>query len=709
MPSVAISADFLEAFARVPRAQQRKVRDFITRFQSDPTAASINYEPLHQVRDRRVRSVRIDLAYRAIVLHPERGDVYLLTWVDHHDEAIDWAKDKVFEVNPVTGALQVLDARAIADAPAPPNVHQPAADPTAAFGLFEGFSDADLLRIGMPAPLLPSVRACRETADLDRLQPYLPIEAYEALYWVANLGYSIDQALAETTPLPRPAPVDTDDLAQALQHPDSKRRFVVVRTADELVEMLNAPLEKWRVFLHPMQSQLATADFNGPARVLGGAGTGKTVVAMHRARHLAANIFTRPDDRILVTTFSRTLAHNIQTLLQSLCGPEINRIEVVNLHRWASDFLRAQGIRLEMASRDTSERCWSDAFSMVGTGEWTESFLRSEWLEVVQAQGIVDMTTYLRASRTGRRTPLTRPQRAAVWEILSVYRDNLAALGKREWPDLARETRLFLAGKRTILPYRAVVVDEVQDMHPEELRLIRQIVPEGRNDLFLVGDAHQRIYSRPVTLSSCGIQVRGRSRKLRINYRTTEEIRNWAVALLHDQTIDDLDGGVDDQRGYTSLLHGEAPIVQQFQTLDEECDYLVIRLRELMADIEPEAICLLARIGRLLTQDYVPALQRAGISSLLLEANTPEDAGPGIRLATMHRVKGLEFQHVIIAGVRAGIIPLELSEHESEGSERAEAETQERCLLHVASSRARDTLTITGYGVPSKFMKSSQI
>lgn len=707
MSSVAISADFLEAFAHIPKAQQRKVREFITRFQLDPTAAGINYEPIHEARDRRVRTVRIDLAYRAVVLHPERGDVFLLAWVDHHDEAMAWARDRIFAVNPVTGALQVLDVRTL-EATELPRSQPTAAHALAHYGLFATFSDADLLRTGLPRPLLPAVHALRTAEELDALQRYLPAEAYEALYWIASLGYSVDQALAEVArPRPEPAP-DPDDLDRALQHPDSRRRFAVVKSANELVDILNAPLAKWRVFLHPSQASLVQTDYSGPARVLGGAGTGKTVVAMHRARHLAADVFTAETDRILVTTFTKNLARNLETLLHGLCGPEFARIEVVNLHRWVAQFLRGQGIQFAVAESAEIEACWRDTFSARGVGEWSEAFIRGEWTAVVQAQGIATLDEYLRAPRSGRRVRLSRPQRALLWEILAEYRRNLAALGKAEWADMVRETRLYLAqgaahsGAR--LPYRAVIVDETQDMHPEELKLIRQIVPEGPNDLFLVGDAHQRIYGRPVVLSQCGINVRGRSSKLRINYRTTEEIRDWAVGVLTGQPFDDLDGGTDTAADYVSLLHGPTPTVKHCAFFSDELSCITQTIHDLMRDVEAETICLVARTKQLLEEDYGPALARAGIPALYLQADTSEDAGPGVRLATMHRVKGLEFQHVIIAGVRDGVVPLEHPQADADEGDRAETELQERCLFHVAASRARDTLTITGYGKPSRFL-----
>ena len=414
-------------------------------------------------------------------------------------------------------------------------------------------------------------------------------------------------------------------------------------------------------------------------------------------------VFTKSTDRILFTTFTKNLAANIRANLKSLCGAEFERIEVINLHAWAFDFLKSQGIAPMIASDDEVADCWRNAFSAIGTGDWPESFFHSEWERVVQAQGLMTRDDYLRASRTGQTVRLTRPQRAVVWEVLDEFRRNLTALGKWTWIDLIQQTRLYLSNTNPALPFRAVIVDETQDWHAEDLRLIRQIVPAGPNDLFLVGDAHQRIYGKPVTLSQCGINIRGRSSKLRINYRTSEEIRNWSIRVLTDRAIDDLDGGVDTTDEYRSLLHGESPVVRHFAMLADEQKFIVEHIRSLLADVPAETICVVARAHRLLDEDYAPALRKAGIPYLILDAETDDNAAPGIRLATMHRVKGLEFPHILIAGVNAGIVPYEHARLQDE-AERADSEMQERCLLHMAATRARDTLAITSYGIKSQWL-----
>ena len=701
VPTVAIAADFLEAYSNVPRAQQKKVRDFVTKFQNNPTSASINYESIHDMRDERVRTVRIDRSYRAIVLHPRQGNVYALLWVDNHDEAMEWARHKDFTINPATGALQVIDTEAVKAVTEAVQAEQPEVKPLDDYGLFDLFPENDLLRAGVPRVLLPAVQALQTVEQLEKLEPYLPAEAYEALFWIANLGYSVDQALNEVTAA-RPAAetVDVEDIETALQHPDSQRRFAIVETQDDLEAMLNAPLEKWRVFLHPSQAELVTRHFNGPARVLGGAGTGKTVVAMHRARYLARHVFKEPADRILFVTFTSTLAHNIGQNLDHLCGDERQWIEVVHLHKWAMDYLKSQRVSVHIIAKEEQKQCWQEAISAAPKVEFEDAFYRAEWENVVKANRITTQAEYLRVPRRGQGSRLSRLQRAAAWKVFANYREKLAQLGKIEWNDVPAQARRHLETSGRQLPYRAVIVDEVQDLFPEELRLIRRIVGEGANDLFLVGDAHQRIFSTaPVVLGHCSINVRGRSRKLRINYRTTERIRKWAIGVLENLAIDDLDGGIDEHQAYVSLRHGQSPTIRHFATLADERAHVVEQIERLVVieDIPAESICIVARESRQMP-NYMRGLEQAGIPYLHLTRNKHDDEGEGVRLATMHRVKGLEFTHIFMAGVNEGIMPNRYVVAEDEEALR------ERCLLHVAATRARDTLTITSYGRPSPFL-----
>ena len=717
MPNVAISNEFLTAFSRLPRAQQKKARQFTEKFRLDPTPASIDYEKIQTFSDPKVRTARIDKAYRAIIVHPPLGDVYLLVWVDHHDQAHAWARNKRFEVNPTVGSLQVFEVHAEeppaqaesstrSAATAAPAA--PAASPSAlaefvpAGRLLAGRAHDELRRCAVPEPLLPSVRALRTEDDLEELKDYLPAEAFEALCTLA-LGGSLAQALAEIEQArqAQEARVDPQDFAQALDHPDSQRRFKLVESGAELAEMLAAPLQQWRTFLHPSQRNVVSMHSKGPARVLGGAGTGKTVVLMHRARHLAREVFTEPDDRILVTTYTRNLAGDLRQNLRTLCGDELGRIEVTNLHLWAVRFLRAQGLpRPTIASPKKQSKLWRTAYAEAGVEDWPLGFLCDEWEKLVQAQDVTNERAYLRARRVGRGTGLSRRRRSAAWSVFAAYRALLESEGLVEWADVIREARLWLAQHPGSLPYRAVLADEAQDFRTADLLLLRALLPEGPNDLFLVGDAHQRIYGHQPTLGRCGINVRGRrSRRLRLNYRTTEEIGKWAIALLSGMTVDDLDGGKDTLAGYRSLRGGPEPELHHFERPDQEAAFLVERVKRWLQTAPGAELCVTARTHKLVRDRYLPILRRADIQAVQVDTDAEADLGPGVRVATMHRLKGLEFPKVILAGVQGGVMPQPLRANEElDEATIEEHEQQERRLLFVAGTRARDELLVTGFG-----------
>jgi len=634
-------------------------------------------------------------------------NVYVLMWVDHHDEAYRWAERKRLEVNPATGAVQVLDMTAVPAAVAAAPV---AAAPQLG-ALFASVKDKHLLQLGVPEELLPVVRSMNTDADMERAESAIPQEAYEALFLLAS-GYTVEQVFTEMQKPQVEAPaVDTSDYDKALRNEDSQRRFYIVEGSQELAEILTAPLEQWRIFLHPKQRQLVRMRAGGPVRVLGGAGTGKTVVAMHRARYLAEEVFTGKDDRILFTTFTKNLATDISQNLRKLCGDEKAwaRIEVQHLDGWVANFLRTQGYRPEVVYNAAND-CWRNALDQApAESGLRERFYRVERESVVQAQNITSVDEYLAAARIGRGTRLSRDMKKKIWPVFQEYRAQLNEGGKKEYVDLIRDARQFIENKALRLPYRTVIVDEVQDLSAEAFRLLRTIVPAAENDLFIVGDAHQRIYRHRVSLGKCGIDIRGRGKKLKINYRTTDEIRRFAVRLLEGRPIDDLDGGQDDQKGYMSLTHGTAPATMTFASAAEEATYLRQHVQGLVAQGSPlESICIVARTKKLV-ENYAAHLRASGIETYEVKRDTAEQRErPGIRLATMHRVKGLEFEHIVVAGANRGIVPLDMALAAGDDAiTQRNLETGERALLYVALTRAKRSALVTAYGEASPYLAAA--
>jgi superfamily I DNA/RNA helicase len=702
MPKIAISADFLEAYAQIPKSHQKRVREFTEKFCEDPTTASINYESIYNMRDSKVRTVRIGLDYRAIVIHPHEGDVYLLVWVDHHDEAMRWAKNKRFEVSATTGALQVIDTEYIDSI---------TSDVSILSDLFSSILDEQLLLVGVPQILLPSVRAIMTIDELGHLQPHLSAEVYERLFYIGS-GMSLDEVIHDINPtIVHSTDSQADIFELALENEDTKRRFSVVSSTEDIRMLLDAPLEKWRVFLHPSQRRLAEGQYDGPVKVLGGAGTGKTVVLLHRVKHIASELAKTGDaKRILVLTYTSNLAKVLKIQLESLLPVnEMSVVEVSTVHSWAIRFLQSQGFKatpISVENRIQVDRVWQDAYSTFSDKSHSLLFYKEEWDEVVQRHGIISEEEYLRALRIGRGTRLERNARRGVWSLLAHVRKELSRLGLMEWPDIVREARNHLENNNTSVDFISVMVDETQDLHLEDLKLIRAIVPPAPNDLFLVGDAHQRIYKNKVVLSHCGIHIRGgRSKRLRLNYRTTEQIRQWAVGLLTGEMMDDLDGGNDDLSSYTSLLHGKEPEVHHFVHQEDELSFIREALNSaILEDIDLSSICLVARNSALLEQHYAPMLANDHIPYVILNPSLASQ-GEGVRLATMHRVKGLEFSYVFIVSVNEQVIP-PISALESVADEVSHKDLvkREKSLLYVAATRARNYLIVTSYGKQSSLL-----
>lgn len=774
MATVAVHDLFLQAYARLPKAEQNRVRRLIDDLRRVRTHAGRHMERIVEAEDENVYSVRISDAYRAILVRPPDENVLLLVWADHHDEAYRWVKRKHFEVNPRTGVLQMWSTVEAEDdiGQRRETTEEVQCAPDKVESLFAGFSDEQLLNLGLPASLLPAVRRIADLEDFEQIKGNLPVDAVEALQWLAagepyeavadfmeewraealegegsaekgagggveaeaaalgdeGLGGSTAQLVpgdggAESAT--EPGAARTDSVLRAVFHPASGSQWVVITSDVQLEEILSQPLEKWRTFLHPYQRTLVEKNFPGSVRVLGGAGTGKTVVALHRARQLVRTLLP-PDSRILVTTFTRNLTENLKTILQTMCTPEeMERIDVISMDRLAWKIVgqarRGQGsdepgVPLHIvgdAEEDETAALWRDAAVQAGWPVSRVSLLQDEYRRVIQFHGVDSFEQYLNTPRTGRRTRLSRSERRQLWSAVEEFRTRMRDRGWYEFVDVQRAARQWVQAHPGVFSYRAAVVDEVQDLHPEALRLLRALVPEGPNDLFLVGDAHQRIYEQPVVLSRCGISVRGRrSRHLHINYRTTEQIRRQAMAVLKDVTMDDLDGAVDEAKDI-SLLSGPAPERKHFDSAREEQAFVAREIARLLEEgFLGHEIAVIART-RQMVQEWAELLGESGRPALFVERDGGGTPDGRIRCLTMHRSKGLEFRAVFLCGVNEGVVPprvlgpraepreSDVSAASEEEERRQERILQERCLLYVASTRARDRLYVTSYGRPS--------
>lgn len=692
-PMVAISTDFLTSFASLPKQKQGKATEFFNKFRTNPNSPGINYEKIDEGIDKNICSVRIDDTYRAIVVRCPDTNVYMLLWIDHHDEAYAWAKRKKCSINKVTGGVQVFDVQEVA-------VEKQVEKES----LFGKYTDDQLTRMGLPEEQIPMIKSLETLDEFYAMKKSIPEDAYEGLEWLAH-DFDYDEVI-ETLYEDKPEDVNSEDFAAALQSDSSKKSFVIVDGEEELKRIMAEPLEKWRIFLHPTQRRIVNRDFSGPARVLGGAGTGKTVVAMHRAKRLAADLPTGM--QVLFTTYTRNLADDIRENLRKIASvDQMKRIEVINLDAWVASFLHDQGYEYNISYGDELDKVWNDAIAQAGGAlDYTKNFYIDEWIKVVQAQEAYTKEKYIKASRIGRGLRLDRIKRMKVWEVFEEYMNLLDERKLRDSEFAMYECRIILEKQFSAGRYEHIIVDEGQDLSPSAFRLIRALAGEPhQNDIFIVGDAHQRIYRNKAILSKCGINVRGRARKLRINYRTTEEIRKYAFGLLKGVSFDDMDEEYDDGDNCQSLTHGEKPVIQKFNTPEDEMEFIVKEIKDLeAAGVPRKDICLVARTHKLIN-GYKDGLRNNGIDVFEITTNKVDDRSRDeVRIATMHRVKGLEFKYIFAAGVNNKALPNGVRSDFSDDVSLEEFETEEKCLLYVALTRARAGAYVTCYGTMSNLI-----
>ena len=706
----------MKSLRKLPDRVALKFMDMMTRYMSDPSANGLNLETVEGAKDSSIKSLRVDQGYRAIAF--EVGRDIMFVHVNEHDKSYRWASGRRVKLDPETNRIRVIEEVEV--------VEEPMANPATAIPrLLEGVPDTRLRSLGVPEEelaavcLIPTIEALE--AEEDRFDPL----TYQIIYAVAA-GYEDEEIRTLTgtgseTEVEPHKPGTELTFGQMIETEQSRQTIFIPDSEAEVGRVYEEGLEGWRFFLHPEQRKIAYRDYNGPALVRGGAGTGKTVVAMHRAKHLADEIEKNPSragQRVLLTTFTTSLAHDIEANLRTLCPTHLDarppRIEVINLDRWVSQFLKRKSFAREVAffgeALERLDQVWREIFDDHELpGGLSEAFVQAEWAQIVQAKGITDQKGYLKASRAGRGTPLDRRKRAALWDIFADYRARLISERLAEPDDAYREATEILSVEAPNLPYVAVIVDEAQDMGEQAFRLIRAIVPESlsgdKNALFIVGDAHQRIYGRRASMSACGINVRGRSKRLRLNYRTTQEIRAWAVSILEGVSVDDLDEGTDSLRGYISLMRGAGPELAGCRSEQEELDGLVAWVRALPTDQTK-----LAEIGILCARradvDRVQgALRAASIETVVLQSGADNRSVTGVRITTMHRAKGLEFFAVAIPFLSDGTFPPRGALIGAiDDAHQEDLMNQYRSLLHVAATRAKKALRISWSGAPTSLI-----
>ena len=675
-----VFADTLhESLGRLTEDEQRAVKLTLLELQLDPSNPGLQFHKLTKIKDPRFSSIRVNQDIR-IIVHRD-GERIIVMYVDHHDKAYKWAERRTVEPHPVTGSVQVYNVIEKEKVIVVPRYVEQTP--------FGHLTDAQLLGYGVPLDYLDAVRGWREQ-ELDHQLLELPAEAAEALF-ALHTGYT-----------PEPAPTLPEG-ADAMSHPDSQRRFVLVSSSEEMQAALEYPWDQWLLFLHPSQRRIVESTVNGPFRVGGSAGTGKTIVALHRTVTLLRRY---PEHRVLLTTFSDVLADRLKTQVRKLLHrtPSVGeRLEVDTLTGMARRLIAAERGHVALAS-DAQLRAWLiEGATELGLTRYTPHFLWTEWTYVVDAWQLTDFEGYRAIPRLGRKARLGEPLRQQLWPLFSLVLDRLREAGLQTEAQLYAELSAVMA-RRGRSPYDHIVVDEAQDLSIPQLRLLAALAGQHAEGLFFSGDIGQQIFQPPFSWKSLGVDIRGRSRTLKVNYRTSQEIRRRADALL-SASVADVDGNEDVRSGTTSVFNGPEPQVSKFTTTDEERSAVAAWISEMVsAGVPVDQIGLFVRSESELPR-AIAAVTRAGRAHVVLDS-APRPATEAVQVATMHLAKGLEFRAVAVMACDDHALPLqERIETATDEGELNEILESERYLLYVACTRARERLWVSGVKPVSDFVR----
>jgi len=682
-----IADTFTDSLAKLTAEEQKAGKTTAFDLQMNPANPGMQFHKLDKARDPNFWSVRVSRDIRLIV-HKTKTSL-LMCYVDHHDDAYRWAERRKLETHPKTGAAQLVEVRETVKEITIPKyveVEQPRQPKPP---LFADVSDDDLLSYGVPAEWLGDVRKANEDTLLD-LADHLPSEAAEAL---------LDLATGVKPQVAQPVAVGADPF----DHPDAQRRFRVMNNVEELERALEYPWEKWTVFLHPAQRQLIEQDYSGPARVSGSAGTGKTIVALHRAVFLAR---TNPDARVLLTTFSDTLANALRTKLRRLINnqPRIGeRLEVHAMNAIGQRLYELNTGRPKIASKATIHQIIEAAAGEVEGHKFTQHFLMTEWEQVVDAWQLATWEAYRDVIRLGRKTRLPEKRRVVLWSIFEGVRSSLKDQGLITYSDMFTQLASRLS-ESNHPPFHFVIVDESQDLSVAQLRFLAALGARRPNSLFFAGDLGQRIFQQPFSWKALGVDIRGRSRTLRINYRTSHQIRMQADRLLAPE-LSDVDGITEERTGTVSVFNGPKPNIVELTSRDEEIhtvtQWLVARKGD--DNVVPHEMGVFVRSKAELDRAR-SAVENTGLPFKILDNNVETVSGH-VSISTMHLAKGLEFRTVVVMACDDEIVPLQQRiETVSDDTDLEEVYNTERHLLYVACTRARDHLLITSASPASEFL-----
>jgi len=699
---IAITPDFLKQLHGLEKVVFNKWQRVGGTFFRDPFHPTLSTEKLTTLQPN-MYSARLDDNYRIIFRRID--NLILLLWVDAHDAA--YAKARRLSVALEAGRLKITEAIQTNTVNLSHQIKH-----ISPGRLFEPWTNKQLETFGVPVALIDKLRQMNDLNDLEKVEVFLSTEVFDRLLNLfIQTDSQIDVVPDEQTNL-------SDLRLKAAIHRVENSEQVRVLEEHEFETALSKSLAEWMLFLHPSQRQLVEMKFSGPARIKGGAGTGKTVIAIHRALYLARIMHATQERKVLFLTYNNRLAGVIESLLDRFHPNISSLIEVRTLHSWSGWYLsKFWNIQLEIAPNTSLNSALvlsklklnSTHYSVTALVrrlllERDNAFLQDEIGYVIKGRATGQLETYLDLRRTGRGVPLNQDERRVIFDLYTRYQEILAGKGQHDWDDLILQA--FCRITERPVEYAAVIVDEVQDFAEVQMRLIKEIAGEGTNKLLLIGDGQQSIYKGGFSLRNVGISITGRARILRQNYRNTQQILEAAYSMMRNTTFNDLE---DDEELIPEQPDGpprvgKKPVLKQCASATEELQWVASQIHHLIhtqQSCQAGDIAILYRDGKRNGFDVDSVLNQAGIQVAELSrdrVNSFNDPHT-VKRCTFHSAKGLEFKVVFLIRLSDDVIPMSILTHDEDDIKR------ERRLLFVAMTRARDYLYMSYSEVPrSRFL-----
>lgn len=685
---VAITDRYRKAYRSLRHDEQKVIDLAIDEWMANPENTSSNFEKLSFMGSN-IFSIRVNRAGRVIMA--KFDGVYFLLHAEgqQHDKVNDWAKNKRIDRNSITGAIQIYT-----DPVELLEVNTPKETDKTEMPIFRTCTFEQLKIIGVPEGWINKILSITDEDEYVALWSYLPDDAIENLEAVKN-GFEIKNLVTQIFDEHKKEKLPIEE--QVVKQPG----FEFLTEDESLAAVLKKDISLFRLYLHQTQKFLLDYDFKGPVKLTGMAGTGKTVVAIHKTKQLVERLPAGANP-VFFTTYTKFLIKNIQSMFAE-AKLDMSKLVVVNLHKFALQY----AINLEIIDsnpdiifEDRDDlKLWKKYCELYSIRNFLPQFLMEEYRQIIQEKHIISEQAYYDVPRTGRGDILVKSKRAEVWKVLSNFENFQRSENKYTFVDIIFTLNKYLERFPDLKPFSHVVCDEVQDFSNLELRLIRNLVPVGNNDLFLTGDPFQNIYQKRINFSESRIQIVGRSYRLKTNYRTTEQIQQFAFQPLKNQEFLDFDGQRVNITKCESLVFGNEPEQYMFKSQKAEFDFLAGYVQENFGQIGLHEICFATRQKDKLNEliDFFkekrfPCINLENVDDLVQTEGK-------LVFSTLHGLKGLEFKNLVVFNFSNDTFPFKPVGFNKWTQEEIKTYLRsEYALLYVSFSRAISRLMVTGVG-----------